>query len=121
MIKKDNNLKEMVREQLKNENEEFEEIIEAQIEVENNPHNMLLKSYKFSNIHELIKKARLINGYTQEQFCGLIELNRSTYSRYENGERQIPSEIMDEIFSALNLKMTIETKGVFDEVEDLEE
>ena len=72
-----------------------------------NPENLYLKSYRFSNIHEMIREARLVNGYTQEQFCEKININRTTYSRYENGKIQIPNEVMDRIFFVLNIKIKI--------------
>lgn len=98
------------KKRLEEEFEEEKDIIYAQLEVENKPRDLYLKSYKFSDIHKMIKQARLVNGYTQHRFCATLGINRSTYSRYEIGERQIPCEVMDKIFELLNIKMIIAAK-----------
>lgn len=95
---------------LEEERTEEKNIIDAQLSVKNKINNFELISYKFSNIHEMIKRARLIKGYTQNRISSAIGINRSTYSRYENGERQIPNKIMDEILNILNLKIIIQHK-----------
>lgn len=94
--------------QLEEEFAEEKDIIEAQKSVHNNPKSLYLKSCKFSDIHNMIKKARLVNGYTQHRLSAAIGINRSTYSRYENGERQIPSKVLDDILEELNLFVIIE-------------
>ena len=42
------------------------------------------------SIGEQIKAMRKIRGLTQKELAEKIGLNKTTYARYENGERRIP-------------------------------
>lgn len=96
---------------LEEEFAEEKDIIEAQALFNNNPKNFHMRSCKFSNIHAMIREARLVNGYTQHRLSAALGINRSTYSRYENGKIQIPSEVIDNIFELLNIEMIIATNA----------
>ena len=87
---------EYIERQLK-EFEEEKEIIEAQGRFKNNPHNLYMKSYRFSSIPDMIREARLVNGYTQQRLSSTIGINRSTYSRYEKGKNTIPYDLLTNI------------------------
>ena len=44
-----------------------------------------------------LKNLRETNGYTQEQVSNFLNINRSTYSNYESGEREAPIQILEKI------------------------
>ncbi len=48
-------------------------------------------------IGENLKKMRELSGFTQEQIAQSIGIERSTYSNYEGGTREIPYGILENI------------------------
>ena len=48
-------------------------------------------------IGENLKKIRELSGFTQEQVAQSIKIERSTYSNYEGGTREIPYTILEDI------------------------
>lgn len=48
-------------------------------------------------IGENLKKIRESSGFTQEQVAKLIGIERSTYSNYEGGVREVPYTILENI------------------------
>jgi transcriptional regulator with XRE-family HTH domain len=48
-------------------------------------------------IGENLKKIRELSGFTQEQVAKVLGIERSTYSNYEGGIREIPYHILENI------------------------
>ena len=48
-------------------------------------------------VGENLKKIRELSGFTQEQVAQSIKIERSTYSNYEGGTREIPYTILEDI------------------------
>ena len=48
-------------------------------------------------VGENLKKMRELSGFTQEQIAQSIGIERSTYSNYEGGTREIPYGILENI------------------------
>lgn len=48
-------------------------------------------------IGENLKKIRLLSGFTQEQVAKSIAIERSAYSNYEGGTREIPYTVLENI------------------------
>ena len=46
---------------------------------------------------ENLKKIREISGFTQEQVAKSIGIERSAYSNYETGTREVPYEVIEKI------------------------
>ena len=44
-----------------------------------------------------LRDLREDNDYTQEQIAKYLNVKQSTYSQYENGQRQIPIELLIEL------------------------
>lgn len=42
-----------------------------------------------------IKKIRTISAYTQEEVAVALGINRSTYSNYESGKREMPIDLLE--------------------------
>lgn len=60
---------------------------------------------KINNIvGENLKKIREKNGFTQEKLAKAIGLNRSTYSNYESGIRDIPYDVVERISNLLGFE-----------------
>lgn len=62
-------------------------------------------------IGENLKKIRELSGFTQEQVAQSIKIERSTYSNYEGGTREIPYTIwkISQIYSVVNLLYCLRT------------
>jgi len=67
--------------------------------------------FSLPGLHNVIKMIRIMNNYTQQEFADLLEVNRSTYSRYETGERHLPLEVLNMLLIKFNLKITISEKS----------
>ena len=48
-------------------------------------------------IGENLKKIRELSGFTQEQIAKSIGIERSTYSNYEGGTREVPYDILERL------------------------
>ncbi|HIT15454.1 MAG TPA: helix-turn-helix transcriptional regulator [Candidatus Avimuribaculum pullicola] len=48
-------------------------------------------------VGENLKKIREISGFTQEQVAKSIGIERSAYSNYETGTREVPYEVIEKI------------------------
>lgn len=46
-----------------------------------------------------LKKIRELSGFTQDQVAKLIGLERSTYSNYEGGTREVPFDVLEKVAS----------------------
>ncbi len=46
-------------------------------------------------IHLNLQRLRKANGFTQQQMADFLGIQRSAYSNYELGDRQIPLDIME--------------------------
>jgi transcriptional regulator with XRE-family HTH domain len=44
--------------------------------------------------YENIRNIRIDRGYTQKQIAEYLGISQNTYSQYENGQRQIPIEML---------------------------
>ena len=60
-------------------------------------------------IGENLKKIRELSGFTQEQVAQSIKIERSTYSNYEGGTREIPFWKISQIYSVVNLLYCLRT------------
>ena len=49
-------------------------------------------------IGENLKKIRELSGFTQEQIAKSIGIERSAYSNYEGGTREVPYDILEKLF-----------------------
>ncbi len=64
-------------------------------------------------------KLRKVNNFTQEQVAEYLGINRSTYSNYELGEREMPFELLERIADLLGCDLTVlmeEDETVVDEM-----
>lgn len=52
-------------------------------------------------------KLRKANNFTQEQVAEYLGINRSTYSNYELGEREMPFELLERIADLLGCDLTV--------------
>ncbi len=76
-------------------------------------------AYKMTDFPSVVKRIRLHDRLTQEEFAKIIGIDRTTLSRYEKGERSIPFEIIDKILDNFHLKMVVvpkEAKKEHDEI-----
>ncbi len=73
-------------------------------------------AYKVSDFHKLVKEIRMFHGLTQLKFAEKIKIERSILSRYENGERVIPLEVIDNILAEFDLKIIVSPKDEHDEI-----
>ena len=48
-------------------------------------------------IGENLKKIRELSGFTQEQIAKSIGIERSAYSNYEGGTREVPYDILEKL------------------------
>lgn len=64
-------------------------------------------------------KLRKVNNFTQEQVAEYLGINRSTYSNYELGEREMPFELLERTADLLGCDLTVlmeEDETVVDEM-----
>ncbi|MBQ8608199.1 MAG: helix-turn-helix transcriptional regulator [Bacteroidaceae bacterium] len=52
-------------------------------------------------------KLRKANSFTQEQVAEYLGINRSTYSNYELGEREMPFDLLERIADLLGCDLTV--------------
>lgn len=52
-------------------------------------------------------KLRKANSFTQEQIAEYLGINRSTYSNYELGEREMPFDLLERIADLLGCDLTV--------------
>lgn len=52
-------------------------------------------------------KLRKANNFTQEQIAEYLGINRSTYSNYELGEREMPFELLERIADLLGCDLHV--------------
>ena len=52
-----------------------------------------------------LKKVREANRFTQDQLAEFLRINRSTYSNYETGEREIPLELLEKTANLFGVDM----------------
>ncbi|MGE5455959.1 MAG: helix-turn-helix domain-containing protein [Ignavibacteriales bacterium] len=64
-------------------------------------------TFKMSNFYEIIKELRLFYGITQEEFSKILEIDRTSLSRYENGERTLPLLVIDKIMEIFGLSINV--------------
>lgn len=58
-------------------------------------------------IGDNLKKARELSGFTQEQTAKFIGINRSAYSNYESGLREIPYNILESLSNLFGCEPSI--------------
>ena len=51
------------------------------------------------------RQVREQKGYSQEQLADIMDINRSTISKIENGKRNVPEEILPKLSSYFNLDL----------------
>ena len=73
---------------------------------------------EYLRIGERIKKLRQAAGYTQKGFAGLLNIPVSTYSNYENGNREPRMSVLNEIAKKLNVPLS-EIVSFSPELEDI--
>lgn len=64
-------------------------------------------------------KLRKVNNFTQEQVAEYLGINRSTYSNYELGEREMPFELLERTADLLGCDLIVlmeEDETVVDEM-----
>lgn len=64
-------------------------------------------------------KLRKANNFTQEQVAEYLGINRSTYSNYELGEREMPFDLLERVADLLGCDLTVlmeEDEAVVDEM-----
>lgn len=58
-------------------------------------------------IGQNLYKLRKANNFTQEQIAEYLGINRSTYSNYELGEREMPFELLERTADLLGCDLTV--------------
>ena len=64
-------------------------------------------------------KLRKANNFTQEQIADYLGINRSTYSNYELGEREMPFDLLEQAADLLGCELSIlleENEAIVDEM-----
>lgn len=56
-----------------------------------------------------LKEKRDLAGYSQKEFADFLKLPLSSYNQYENGNRQIPKEVVDKICE----KLAVDSNEIF--------
>lgn len=54
-----------------------------------------------------LRLIRETNKYTQEQVSNYLEINRSTYSNYETGEREIPMDLLEKLSNLMGCELSL--------------
>ena len=70
-------------------------------------------------IGQNLYKLRNANNFTQEQMADYLNINRSTYSNYELGEREIPFELLEKAADLLGCELATlleEKEDIVDEM-----
>ncbi len=52
-----------------------------------------------------LKEVRLENGMKQKEVASILHVSRSVYTRYENGERSVPIEVLWELANYYDLSI----------------
>ena len=55
------------------------------------------------NIQLRLKELRLENGFTQQYVADFLNIKQNTYSQYENGDRQIPLDLLIKLSEFYNV------------------
>ena len=58
-------------------------------------------------IGQNLYKLRKANNFTQEQIADYLGINRSTYSNYELGEREMPFDLLEQAADLLGCELSI--------------
>lgn len=58
-------------------------------------------------IGQKLYKLRKANNFTQEQVAEFLGINRSTYSNYELGEREMPFELLERVADLFGCDLTV--------------
>ena len=64
-------------------------------------------------------KLRKANNFTQEQVAEYLGINRSTYSNYELGDREVPFELLERVADLLGCDLSVlmeEDEALVDEM-----
>lgn len=72
---------------------------------ENGKYSPQKRISEYLRIGERIKKLRQAAGYTQKEFARLLNIPVSTYSNYENGNREPRISVLNEIAKKLNISL----------------
>ncbi len=64
-------------------------------------------------IGENLKKIRELSGFTQEQIAKSIGIERSAYSNYEGGTREVPYDILERLLIYLVVNLLFCLKIIF--------
>ncbi|MEZ3426434.1 MAG: helix-turn-helix domain-containing protein [Lachnospiraceae bacterium] len=70
-------------------------------------------------IGDKIKKYRREKGYSQKEFANLVEIPYTTYSNYENNNREPNKKQIDKIVEALEIKVA-DLMGISDYLDEVE-
>lgn len=54
-----------------------------------------------------LKKMREANGFTQQQLADYLGINRSAYSNYELGDRQIPLDVLEKAAQLFGCELSL--------------
>lgn len=60
-----------------------------------------------SVISRNLKSLRVANGYKQENVSDFIGINRSTYSNYESGEREVPLNVLEKAATLFGCELSL--------------
>ena len=73
-------------------------------------------------IGENLKKIRELSGFTQEQIAKSIGIERSAYSNYEGGTREVPYDILEKLSNLFGYEILATAFRISDlEDDDLKE
>lgn len=59
-------------------------------------------------LQEIVKNIRLYLGLSQKELSDKLFISQNTISQYENGKRQVPSEIIEKLLEMSNLRIKLE-------------
>lgn len=54
-----------------------------------------------------LKSLRVANGFKQENVADFIGINRSTYSNYESGEREVPFDVLEKAATLFGCELSL--------------
>lgn len=64
-------------------------------------------------IQKVLKDVRLMIGLTQKQLADSLFITQNALSQYENGKRDIPTEILEKVLEMANLEIKLEKKPTY--------
>lgn len=75
--------------------------------------------YRFVKIGDKIKEKRISLGLSQKAMAEKLDINRTTYSNYENNNREPNIETLQKIVNALNIDIETLVLGDYDKEKEM--